>query len=266
MIEKLRELYAYRELLFNLVKKELKIRYRNSVLGFFWSLLNPLLMMLIFTFVFAHVFKLGIKNFPIFLLTGILPWNFFNLSLVSATNSIVSYGELVKKVYFPREILPLSAVFADLINFFLALLMLFVFLIVYGYNFYVFIPFLLVLIVIQTILTIGISFFLAGLNVYFRDIQYIISVGLLALFYATPIIYNVRMIENMNIVRKYPYLLTIYKLNPLSSLMIMYRNILYETRWPSLQTFLYALGIAALVLLAGYFVFHRLEPAFAEEV
>lgn len=266
MITKFRELYTYRELLFNLVKKELKVRYRNSVLGFFWSLLNPLLTMLIFTFVFAHVFKLGIKDFPIFLLTGLLPWNFFNLALLSATNSIRAYSGLVKKVYFPREILPLSAVFADLINFLLAFLVLFAFLIVYGYNFYAYLPLLVIVILVQTILTIGLSLFLSGINVYFRDIEYIIGVGLLALFYATPIIYNIQMVERMGIMQKYPYLLSIYKLNPLASLMVLYRSLLYETRLPSTEMFIYATATSVLFLLLGYFVFHRLEPAFAEEV
>lgn len=266
MIKKLRELYAYRELIFNLVKKELKIRYKNSVLGFFWSLLNPLLMMLIFTFIFAHVFKLGIKNFPIFLLTGLLPWNFFNMSLSSATGSVVANSNLVKKIYFPREILPISIVFADLINFLIAMGMLFAFLIVYGYNFYVYIPVLLVIILIQTVLTVGLSLFLAGINVYFRDIQYVVSVALLALFYATPIIYNIQMIENMALAKRFPFLLTIYKINPLSSLMILYRNVLYETHLPSVRLLGYAALVSMVVLLVGYFVFHRLEPAFAEEI
>lgn len=266
MISKLRELYAYRELLFNLVKKELKLRYRNSVLGFFWSLLNPLLMMLIFTFVFAHIFKLGIKNFPIFLLTGLLPWNFFNMALFSATSSVVANSHLVKKVYFPREILPISAVFADLVNFLIAMFMLFAFLIVYGYNFYAYVPILLIVILIQTILTVGLSLFLAGINVYFRDIQYIVSVTLLALFYATPIIYNMQMIENMNLAKRFPLLLTLYKANPLSSLMILYRNLLYETHLPSFGLLGYAALISLGILLVGYLVFHRLEPAFAEEV
>lgn len=266
MIKKVKELYAYRELLFNLVKKELKLRYKNSVLGFFWSLLNPLLMMLIFTFVFAHVFRLGIKDFPIFLLIGILPWNFFNMALSSATGSVVANSHLVKKVYFPREILPISIVVADLINFLIAMLMLFSFLIIYGYNFYLYLPILLIVILIQTILTVGLSLFLAGINVYFRDIQYIVSVALLALFYATPIIYNIQMVENMNIARRFPILLTLYKANPLASLMILYRNVLYETHLPSMKLVGYSALAAVGILLVGYFVFHRLEPAFAEEV
>jgi ABC-2 type transport system permease protein len=266
MIKKVKELYAYRELLFNLVKKELKLRYKNSVLGFFWSLLNPLLMMLIFTFVFAHVFRLGIKDFPIFLLTGLLPWNFFNMAVSSATGSVVAYGGLVKKVYFPREIIPISIVFADLINFLIAMVMLFAFLIVYGYNFYFYVPILLVVILIQTVLTIGLSLFLASINVYFRDIQYIVGVAMLALFYATPIIYNIQMVENMDIAKRFPILLMLYKANPLSSLMILYRNVLYETHLPSMKLLVYSALASVGILLVGYLVFHRLEPAFAEEV
>lgn len=266
MVSKLREIYAFRELLFNLVKKELKLRYRNSVLGFFWSLLNPLLMMLIFTFVFAHVFKLGIKDFPVFLLVGLLPWNFFNLSISAASGSLVSYASLVKKVYFPREILPVSFVLADLMNFLLALVVLFGFLVFYGYNFYVYVPLLLLIVLLQTILTIGFALILSSLNVYFRDIQYIITVSLLALFYATPIIYSYQMVEKMSLFRRLPWLLTIYKLNPLTALVILYRTILYETRLPSLGLVLYAAGVSIGTLLVGYLVFRRLGPAIAEEV
>lgn len=266
MFSKLRELHEYRELLVNLVKKELKVKYRNSVLGFFWSLLNPLLMMIIFTFFIGQVFRPGIKDFPIFLLCGILPWNFFNGSLQTATASIIANSNLIKKVYFPREILPISAVLANLINFALEVIVLFAFLIVYGYNFYLYIPVLLVLIIVQAILIIGLSLILSGLNVYFRDIQYILSVLLLALFYSTPIIYSIKMVEKIGFVQRHPYLLYLYKANPLAALIIQYQNILYEGSLPSLKLFSYAVLASVTLLIIGYLVFHKLEPSFAEEV
>lgn len=266
MFSKLRELHQYRELLLNLVKKELKVKYRNSVLGFFWSLLNPLLMMIVFTFFIGQVFRPGIKDFPIFLLIGILPWNFFNGSLQTATSSIIGNSNLIKKVYFPREILPISAVLANLINFLLEVLVLFAFLIVYGYNFYPYIPVLLVLVVIEAILIIGISLTLSGLNVYFRDIQYILSVLLLALFYSTPILYTIKMVESIGFVQRHPYLLYLYKANPLAALIIQYQHILYEGNLPSLKLFLYVVIISVTLLLLGYLIFHKLEPSFAEEV
>ncbi len=266
MIGRLRELYEYRDLLFTLTVKELKVQYRSSILGFLWSLLNPLLMMLIFSFVFAYVFKFGIKDFPIFFLCGLLPWNFFNVALTVSTGAIVSNGNLIKKVYFPREILPLSIVGANLINFLLSLIVLFAFLIIYGYNFYAWLPLLLVAIVIETILTIGAALFLAGVNVYFRDIQYIITVVLMALFYATPIIYNLELVQQSYWMTKYPWLLKLYMLNPLVPVISMYRDALYLQQMPSATVFLYAIGSTLTLLVIGFYTFHRLEPAFAEEV
>jgi len=266
VLSRIKELYEYRDLLVTMAMKELKLQYRNSVLGFFWSLLNPLLMMLIFTFVFANVFKFNIKDFPIFILCGLFPWNFFNGSLVGATGSIVANSNLIKKVYFPREILPLASVLANLINFLLSIVVLFLFLIVYGHNFYVFIPLLLVIIFIETILIAGAALLLSSLNVYYRDIQYIVGVGLLAIFYATPVIYQLSMVEKSSLMMRRPYLMYIYKLNPMVWMITVYRELLYENRWPTLKMFLYAITGAVILLIIGYTVFHRLQPRFAEEV
>ena len=266
MINKLKELYEYRDLLTTLTIKEVKVQYRSSILGFLWSLLNPLFMMLIFSFVFAYIFKFGIKDFPVFLLCGLLPWNFFNVALTVSSGTIVANGNLVKKVYFPREILPLSVVFANLINFLLSLIVLFVFLVVYGYNFYAWLPLLVFAILIETMVTVGLALFLAGVNVYFRDIQYIITVAMLALFYATPIIYNLELVQKSYWMTTYPWLLKIYMLNPLVSIVTLYRDALYSNSMPSLSIFLYAIVSGVVLLLLGFYTFHRLEPAFAEEV
>lgn len=266
MIKKIREIIQYRELLVNFVIKDLKVRYKSSALGFFWSLLNPLFMMLIFTFVFGQVFKLGIENFPIFLLTGLLPWNFFNMALAGGTASILGNGTLVKKIYFPRELLPIASVLAELVNFLIAMILLFVFLAVYGYNFYLYTPLILVAIVIQTLFTIGVCLFLSGINVYFRDIQYIVNVVLMALFYATPILYNMSMVEKIGLFQRNPWLLTLYKVNPLASFMIMYRNMMYETTWPSWTMLGYASVVTVAALVIGYYTFNKLAPAFAEEL
>ncbi len=266
LLEKIKSLYEYRDLLTTLTIKELKVQYRGSVLGFFWSLLNPLLMMLIFTFVFAYIFKFNIKNFPIFLLCALLPWNFFSTAVTVATSSIIANAELIKKVYFPREILPLSIVGANLINFLLSLIVLFVFLIIYGYNFYVFLPVLVLIVIIQTVLTTGCCLLLTAINVYFRDIEYIVTVGLLALFYGTPIIYPLSWVESSYWMTEYPFFTYLYKLNPLVPLVILYRDVLYNNQMPSLNMFAYAVGSALTLLVIGYMVFNRLEPKFAEEV
>lgn len=265
-MNKLRELYDYKDLIWTLSVKELKVQYRNSFLGFLWSLLNPLLMMLIFSFVFTNVLKFGIKDFPVFLLCGLLPWNFFNAALISATGSIVANGPLIKKVYFPREILPLSTVLANLFNFLLSLIVLFIFLIFYGYHFWVWLIILPFIIIIETLCITGLALLLAGLNVYFRDIQYIVSVALMALFYATPIIYTFDRVQSSYWMTRFPWLMTIYNLNPMTPIVNAYRSILFQIKLPSLTSVLYALGITTIVLVLGFVVFRRLEPAFADEV
>lgn len=262
----MKEIYAYRELLFNITKKELKLRYRNSFLGFLWSLLNPLLMMLILSFVFSIIAKWGIKDFPIFLLVALLPWNFFNMAVAGSAGSVISYGGLVKKVYFPRELLPLSLVLSELINFLLATAMLFLALVYYGYNFLPFLPILILTVVVQTVMLAGFAFIVSSVNVYFRDIQHIVGVVLLALFYATPIIYSHDMVTATNFMKTHPALLTLYNMNPVTALIDLYRSCLYDLQLPDWHTVLYAGGVAIVLLVVGFYIFGRLEPAFAEEV
>jgi lipopolysaccharide transport system permease protein len=266
LIKKIAEIIQYRELLTNFVIKDLKVRYKSSALGFFWSLLNPLLMMLIFTFVFAHVFKTGVKNFPIFLLTGLLAWNYFNMAVAGGTASVLGNAALVKKIYFPRELLPIASVLAELVNFLIATLLLFVFLAISGYHFYLFIPLILLVIIIQTLFTIGVVLFLSGINVYFRDIQYIVNVVLMALFYATPILYTIDMVKKVSLFAKNPWLLTLYKVNPIASFMMLYRNMMFETTWPSWPAMGYAAAAALIALIVGYLTFNKLAPAFSEEL
>lgn len=265
-LQQVKSIFASRELLQNLVVKELKVRYRNSILGFFWSLLNPLLVMIIFNVIFGQVFRLGIKNFPIYLLSGLLAWNFFNLSVSGATGSVVGNSALVKKVSFPREILPLSVVLANLVNFLLELIVLFGFLIYYRVPFFLYIPALAVIVILQTVFVSGLALMLSAANTYFRDIQYIVSVLVMTLFYLTPIIYNTEMIEKMSITKTYPIILIIYKANPITAFTEMYHSVLYGAQMPGLDYFLYALVGSLISLFFGAWVFRRLKPAFAELV
>ncbi|MBS3909183.1 MAG: ABC transporter permease [Actinobacteria bacterium] len=259
MLKALQELYEYRELLINLVVKELKIKYKNSILGFFWSLIHPLLMMLVFTFIFSYVFRANIENYPVYFLVGFLPWNFFVTVLSVSTGSIVGSGSLIKKVYFPHEIIPISLVVANLVNLFLSLAVLFVVLALYGYNFYVFLPVLLFAIIAHTLLTVGFSLMLAGLNVYFRDIEQLIGIMLLIWFYGTPVLYDMSMIPDR-------FLWLIKYANPMTSVIFLYREALYYLHWPSLKLLAYTTVSSLLVFWAGYWLFKRLSPAFAKEV
>lgn len=259
MFSKFKELYEYRELLINLVIRELKVKYKNSALGFFWSLLNPLLMMLVFTFIFSFVFRAGVKNFPIFFLVGFLPWNFFSMSLSRGSGSIIDSANLIKKVYFPREIIPLSIIFANLVNFLLELVVLFVFLLVYGYNFFLYLPLLLFVIVLQVLMSAGFSLALASLTVYFRDLQQIIGILLMVWFYGTPIIYPMEMVPTAaQSLIKY--------INPMTSIIFLYREALYNLQFPSAKLTLYAVFASLIIFTLGYALFSKLSMSFAKEV
>lgn len=274
MIEQLKNLFKYKELLLNFAKKELKVKYKNSVLGFFWSLLSPILMMIVFTILFTQsplkVAAVGIDNFPIFFLAGLLPWNFFNATVIGSTTSIVGNGALIKKVYFPREILPISIAVANLVNFALELLVLTVFILGSGlflsrfFGFFKFLPILLVLLPILFVFTLGVSLLAASLNVYLRDIQHLIGIILMVMFYATPIIYVFKPGD-------YGMLGTIYMLNPMADIVLSFKSILYGNydnvlSVPNWHYMAYSAAAAIIMFLLGYVVFIRLEPDFAEEV
>lgn len=264
-------LFQYRELLGNLVIRDLKVRYKNSVLGILWSLMNPLLMMVVFTVVFtvmAPVRSASVKNFPVFVLCGLLPWNFFTASVIGSTISIVVNAPLIKKVYFPREILPLSMILANLVNFFIALLVLFAMIAAFGIPFTPWLLFLPVVILIQIIFTMGIGFFLATINVFYRDTQQIMDVLVLAWFFVTPIIYPIDILPrnyellgfNLDVWR------LAYILNPMASLIATYRVILYTGAPPALDFLLRTALTAGVVFVIGWLVFNRYSWRFAEEL
>jgi len=264
MISNFKKLFAYRELLFTLTKKELKVKYRGSVLGFFWSLLNPVLIMLVYSFVFSIVLRQGIKDFAIFLICALLPFNFFSNSVNYGAGSIISNANLVKKIYFPKEIIPLSIVFANLVNFFLELVVLFVVLSIFGYKFYMYLYILPILILVQIFLVAGFSLLISSLNVFFRDLQHLISIIMMVWFFATPIIYPLNMVPE-----KFRFILQI---NPMAVFATYYRDIFYYVKYPegfyfpSIYIILICLGITFGIFFLGYFVFKKLEPRFAEEV
>ncbi|MBO9394453.1 ABC transporter permease, partial [Caldilinea sp.] len=219
-------LVHYRFLIYNLIVRDLKTRYRNSVLGFLWSLLNPLGMMLVFTIISPLLFRdQTIVNYPVFLLSGILPWNFFSASIMTGTNSVVASGHLIKKVYFPPEVLPIATILANLVNFLLALLVLFALIFIFGIPLTPWIWLLPVVILIQTTFTLGIVFFLSTLQVYYHDTLLIMDVVMLAWFFLTPVFYSASMLPTtyevfgvtLNVQR------LMYILNPMASLINMHR-------------------------------------------
>jgi ABC-type polysaccharide/polyol phosphate export permease len=273
MRARLRELWRYRGLVRNLVARDLKARYRSSVLGIIWSLLNPLLMMVVFTVVFTVFGRSEIRAFPAFILCALLPWNFFTASLVGGMASIVGNGGLVKKVYFPREALPIAVVLANLANYLLALPVFFVLARLLGVPLSgeLISPWIVMLplvIVVQAMFSLGVAFVLATVNVYYRDIGLIMEPLMTAWFFLTPVFWDVSSLpasyELLGLAL--PLRRLTYILNPMASIIASYRDILYYGGQPGPDFFVRTVLTALLVLVAGYAIFQRFSPAFGEEV
>jgi lipopolysaccharide transport system permease protein len=265
---RLQELARFRQLLWNLVLRDLKVRYRNSILGVVWSLLNPLLMTLVFTLVFTVMIRSGIPKFPVFLLCGLLPWNFFSASVIGATNSILNNAPLIKKVYFPREVLPISLVLSNLVNFFLALVVLFGMILIFQVHLSASLLFLPVIILIQMMFTLGVGLVLATANVFYRDTQMILEVVMLAWFFLTPIFYPITELprEAQILGMTVDVWLWTHRLNPMASLVASYRDVLYYGGPPGLDFLFRSFVTALAILIVGYLIFLHFGRSFGEEV
>jgi ABC-2 type transport system permease protein len=251
--------YRYRELVKNLVLKDLKLKYRDSVFGFLWSLANPLMLILVYSFVFGQVLRGGIQRFPYFMMVGILPWNFFAQSLVMSTGSIVDNGSLIRKVALPLEIFPLATVAFNLAQYFLALLVFFPMAIFFfdatpSASWLAFFPLLLM----HFLFTLGMSFMLSTATVFYRDVRHFTEILLMLLFWLTPIVYEINSIPDA--------LRSVVYLNPASYFIMPYQDILYRGVFPPIGTILPAMFLTFFVLAAGYILFSFLKFRFAEEV
>ena len=272
MWARLGELWAYRELIANLVVRDLKVRYKNSALGIAWSWLNPLLMMIVLTVVFTVM--AGRNSQPayhVFVLIGILAWNFFSASVVGATGSIVNNAHLIKKVYFPRAVLPASVVISNMINFVIGLPVFFVLAWLSGVPLsgqVWLIAWLPVVLLVQAIFTVGVGLILSTVNVFYRDTQIIMEVIMLAWFFLTPIVYPIETVPEtaalFGVALDLRRLLFI--LNQMASIISSYRDVLYWGRTIGPDFFLRTVVTALVVLVIGYAVFDRYARRFAEEV
>lgn len=258
MINTLEEIIKYKELLFNLTSKELKLKYKNSLLGFLWSFLNPLMMLVVYTLAFKYIMKVEIENFTLFILIGVLPWTFFQSSIQVCTGAIVNNSGLIKKVYFPREIIPLSNILSNFINFLITLSVLFIAMgiskVQIGINILV-LPLLLILLLG---FTIGLGLMLAALNVRYRDTSHLVDVAFIALFYLTPIVYSLDLIpENIRV-----YML----LNPMTLIIQSLRECLIYNSLPKLSYLIVIIIIDVVIIKLGHLIFKKIEKEFAEEI
>ena len=264
MLHNLAQLPRYRGLIQSLVARELKARYRGSVLGFFWSFINPLLLLLVYSFVFTYVMKGSnderIQPYALFMFCGILPWTWFSSSVLESSNVLIAGGNLIKKVLFPAEVLPIVTVLANMVHFFLGLPILIGFLIYYWRPLtFVELLWFPVVVLVQALLTTGLALILSALTVHFRDIRDLLSNLLTFWFFATPIIYPMNQAPD--------FARNLLNLNPFTHLAISYQEILFYPGPFGHWRWLLALGAASVVLfLIGYFLFDRLRDSFAEEV
>jgi lipopolysaccharide transport system permease protein len=266
------ELVEARELFVNLTLRELRGKYKRSLLGWTWSLLNPLATMVIFTVVFRFFLKVdvepgdpsGLDVFAIFLLCGLLPWNFLSNGMTGSMGALIGNSNLIKKVFFPREILVASNVASWVVSFLLEMAVLAAVLLVAGNMVLPWLVPAVGLVVVQTMFVVGLGLLLSVLNVYFRDVQHLVGIVLQIWFYATPIVYPISVVRDA--LRNQPTLFTLYKLNPMVRFVEAYRDCLYDLRFPSLLESAYLVGVSAAVLALGVFVFTKLEPKLAEEL
>ena len=258
MLSMIKELYSYRQLLKSNVKKEIRGKYKGSFLGVLWSFVNPLLMTLVYAIVFPIILKSTQPHYVTFIVIAILPWTWFTTVIAQGTSTMIANGGIIKKVYFPREILPISVNTSGLINYLISCLIILIFLIFSGLGVSWYIIFLPLIVLIQYILLQGIIFITSAINVYVRDAEYIINFLVMMLFYATPILYSSTLFPE-----KFRWILN---LNPMTTIIESYRAVFYYQTFPNFKM-LFFVGLFSIALwFVGLAIFKKLKKGFAEEV
>lgn len=255
----IKELYAYREMIFSLVRRDLKGRYKGSALGFLWTFINPLLQLGVYTMVFSVIMRNGIEDYYLFLFVALIPWIFFSTSLSGGSSCIWAQQDMVKKIYFPREVLPISFVTSQFVNMMLSLLVVLAVLLVSGKGLnpaaLVYLP---IIMLVEYIMALSVTMLSSAITVYLRDVEYILGIISMAWQFLTPVMYSVDQVPEE--------IVPIFNLNPMTPVIIAYRDILYYGQPPKLQTLLHATVFGIVVLVIGSTVFGRLKRHFAESL
>ena len=273
----LRDIWESRELLQNLTNREVRGKYRRTALGQLWSLANPIAAILIYTFIFSFIFRLpaqvgdpsGIDNYALWLVCGLLPWLFFNRVLTVGTESLVANAGLIQKVYFPRIVLPLSLANATFFTWLLEMGVLVVALSLLGSFVLPWLPLVALFMVVFAIFAVGLSMIFSIINVYFRDLSYLLTIVLQFWFYLTPVLYPVELVATQSdtlggLLGTPITLLDIYSLNPVEGFVEIFRNLLYDNRVPDLGTVLVALAWTVSAFGVGAWMYSRKEKMLAE--
>ena len=253
-----KNLYNYRELLKTSVKKEVRGKYKNSFLGVLWSFLNPLLQIAVYGIVFSLILKNPMEHYTVFLCCGLIPWTFFSAAINKAAFTFIENGNIIKKVYFPREIIPISVVTSEAVNFLIASLIILGFVVFGGLGITKYIILYPIVLLVQYLLTLGISMIISSVCVYLRDLQHFVGVALQLLFYAAPIVYAPESIP-----QNYQWIL---QYNPMTYIINAYRNIFYDQTMVAIKPLLIVLVISIVICVIGYAIYNKLQKGFAEQL
>jgi len=258
MFNVFKSLYNYRELLKTNVKKEIRGKYKNSFLGVLWSFLNPLLQIAVYAIVFPLILRNTQENYVIFLCCGLIPWTFFSTAISRSAFTMIENGNIIKKVYFPREILPISVVTSEAVNFCISTVIIIGFVIFGGLGISKYIIFYPIILLAQYLLLIAISLIISSIAVYFRDLQHLIGVVLQLLFYAAPIVYSPETIP-----AEFKWILDY---NPMTYIINGYRDIFYNQTMVDIKSLLILIVGATVACVVGYLIFNKLQKGFAEQL
>ena len=252
-------IYRYREMLINMVRRELRGKYKGSILGFLWTFINPLLQLVVYTIVFSNIMRMGVSNYEIFLFVALIPWMFFSTSVLSGAGSIIYNQSLVTKIYFPREILPLSVVTSNFINMIYCSVIVLAVVLFYHMNLNLEVWFMLpVIAFIEYILVIGIVLIVSAFTVYFRDLEHILGIIIMAWQFLTPVMYPESFVPSQ-------YQAILY-LNPMTPIIISFRDVLYYGKMPVVENLVYAFLWSLIIFICGFLLFGKLQKDFAEEL
>lgn len=253
----IQELYAYREMIFSLVRRDLKGRYKGSALGFLWTFINPLLQLGVYTLVFSVIMRNGIEDYYLFLFVALIPWIFFSTSVAGGASCIWAQQDMVKKIYFPREILPLAFVTSQFVNMILSLLVVLAVLIISGKGLsLIAMLYLPVIMLVEYILALSMTMMFSAITVYLRDMEYLLGIITMAWQFLSPVMYSVDQVPEK--------ILWLFNLNPMSPVIVAYRDILYYGKAPELGTLVHAVVFGVIMLIIGVTVFGKLKRHFAE--
>lgn len=255
----IQEIFEYRQMIFSLVRKDLRGRYKGSVLGFLWTFINPLLQLVVYTIVFSNILRTDVDKYYLFLFVALVPWIFFQASIVGGSSSVLSQQDLVKKIYFPREVIPISYVTSCFVNILFSFIIIFMVVLISGVSLNVLgLLCLPVIMLVEYILALGFAMIVSATTVYFRDLEHILGIVTMVWMYMTPIMYPLDFVPDN--------LRAVFMLNPMTPIVVAYRDVLYYGRVPHISTLLNGFLLGMITLVLGFIIFGKLKKNFAEEL